>query len=84
MWYVVGHHIITTTHYYAAFPTELLKVPIRATCPPDGLVLDPFVGTGSTVVAALTTGRRAIGIDLSHTYVRQAESRVREMLVKPA
>ena len=84
IWSVASENGHKSTDHYAIFPTELLNVPIRATCPPDGLVLDPFVGTGSTVVAALTTGRRAIGIDLSHTYVRQAESRVREMLGKPA
>lgn len=44
-------------------PVELLEYWIKGLCPPGGLVLDPFAGTGSTGLAALRTGRRAILID---------------------
>jgi len=61
--------------HYAAYPTELCRIPILATCPPDGIVLDPFCGTGSTMVAALELGRRGIGIDLSEQYLQIAATR---------
>jgi site-specific DNA-methyltransferase (adenine-specific) len=35
-----------------------------------GTVLDPFLGGGSTALAALETGRRCIGVELSHEYIR--------------
>jgi len=54
--------------HYAVFPEELLINPIKATCPVNGIVLDPFSGTGSTVCAALKLNRRGLGIDLSRQY----------------
>lgn len=60
----------------APFPEALCAVPIRATCPPGGLVLDPFAGTGTAIVAAARLGRRGIGIDLSGEYLRTAEGRL--------
>ena len=43
----------------AVFPTELLQV-IKATCPVGGVVLDPFMGTGSTLIAANQLNRRGL------------------------
>jgi len=63
--------------HYAVFPIELLRIPIKATCPENGLILDPFVGTGSTTVAALRFMKRAIGIDICQKYVEIAESRLK-------
>lgn len=44
-------------------PVEMLAYWIRGLCPPGGLILDPFAGTGSTGIAALKEGRRSILID---------------------
>ena len=52
----------------AAFSEELVSIPIRATCPPDGVVLDPFSGSGTTLEYALKRGHRAIGIDIKPEY----------------
>jgi DNA modification methylase len=60
----------------APFPEALCAIPIRATCPPGGLVLDPFAGTGTAIVAALRAGRRGLGFDLSGDYLRTAETRL--------
>ena len=62
--------------HYAVFPTELLQVPIKATCPVGGVVLDPFMGTGSTLTAANQLNRRGLGIEISEEYVKIAESRL--------
>ncbi|MGV3732423.1 MAG: DNA-methyltransferase [Microcella sp.] len=63
-------------NHYAAYPEELCRIPILATCPPEGVVLDPFVGTGTTLLAARSLGRRAVGIDVSSEYLRGAASRL--------
>ena len=42
----------------------------------DSVVLDPMVGSGSVVIAALKTGRRAIGIDLNNMYIQTAQNRI--------
>ncbi|MDR1022727.1 MAG: site-specific DNA-methyltransferase [Prevotellaceae bacterium] len=65
--------------HYAVFPEELLVNPIKATCPDNGIVLDPFSGTGSTVVAALKLNRRGIGIDLSEYYTNLAKQRIKQI-----
>jgi site-specific DNA-methyltransferase (adenine-specific) len=52
----------------AAFSEELVSLPIRATCPPGGVVLDPFAGSGTTLAFARQQGHRAIGIDLKKEY----------------
>ena len=66
-----------TDSHCAVFPVALLELPIKATCPSQGVLLDPFVGTGSTVVAGLMFGRRAIGIDVSQEYLDVAKLRLR-------
>ena len=62
----------------ATFPTRLIEPRIRSSCPPDGVVLDPFLGTGTTLLVATTTGRRGIGFDLNPRFIEVARSRLRE------
>lgn len=62
--------------HYAAYPVDLCRIPILATCPPGGIVLDPFVGTGTTLLAAQQLGRRGVGIDISQRYLQAAEQRL--------
>ncbi|MCS6987888.1 MAG: site-specific DNA-methyltransferase [Chloroherpetonaceae bacterium] len=76
IWRIVPEDKWRKDAHYAVFPEELLFTPIKATSRPDGIVLDPFSGTGSTVAAALKLGRRGIGIDLSETYVKISEERI--------
>lgn len=59
-----------------AFPIEIASRPIRSSCPPDGIVIDPFCGSGTTCVAAKMLGRRYIGIDISEEYCRIARERI--------
>ena len=71
---------VTTKPYpdahFAVYPKELCEKPIKATCPEDGVVLDPFAGAGTTCLAARELGRRFIGIDLNPEYVAMAQARV--------
>lgn len=62
-------------NHYAPYPEDICKIPITATCPPDGIVLDPFSGTGTTNLVAMQLGRKSIGIDLSEEYIKIAEER---------
>jgi len=57
-------------------PTAMLKWLIEPTTPRDGLVLDPFAGSGSTLEAARDTGRRAIGIEGEERYCEIAAQRL--------
>lgn len=62
--------------HFATFPIEEPLRCIKASCPPDGVVLDCFAGTGTTLIAARRLGRRAIGIDVSESYIKQAKKRL--------
>ena len=57
-------------------PVALLDLLVRACCPPGGLVVDPFCGSGTTLVAAKAAGRRAVGIDRHPDAVRIARDRL--------
>ena len=59
-------------------PVALLERIILASTEPKALILDPFMGSGTTGVAALKHGRRFVGIELESTYLRLAETRLAE------
>jgi site-specific DNA-methyltransferase (adenine-specific) len=66
----------------APFPVELPQRLIELYTYRDDLVLDPFLGSGSTVVAAARTGRRAIGYETDAEYVAIAQQRLAEELTR--
>jgi site-specific DNA-methyltransferase (adenine-specific) len=57
-------------------PTDLMRYLCRLVTPPDGLVLDPFMGSGSTGKAAVLEGFRFIGIEREAEYVAIAQARI--------
>lgn len=62
--------------HFAPYPEELCIIPIKSTCPPSGVVLDPFSGTGTTLKVAYELGRKSVGIDLSNEYINLAKERI--------
>jgi site-specific DNA-methyltransferase (adenine-specific) len=68
----------------APYPVELAERLIRLFSFAGDTVLDPFMGTGSTSVAAMRTGRNSIGIEIDNSYLHLARTRIqREALVLP-
>ena len=65
--------------HHATFPVELPQYFITHFCPIDGTVLDPFLGSGTTAVAAKRLGRKCIGIEISEKYCEIAVNRLRQM-----
>lgn len=62
--------------HFAVFPPEIPRRCISAGCPPDGLVLDPFTGSGTTGMVAKQLGREFIGFEVNPEYAKMAEKRI--------
>lgn len=62
--------------HFAVYPVDLAEACILAGCPFGGAVIDPFVGSGTTGVAARQTGREFTGIDINPKYIEMAEKRI--------
>lgn len=80
VWDILPEDTQKREHHFAPYPEDLCKIPILATCPPGGLVLDPFCGTGTTMLVASHLGRRSVGIDLAEEYIKTAERRCETIL----
>ncbi len=63
-------------HHPTVKPTDLMRYLVRLVTPPGGLVLDPFMGSGSTGKAAMLEGFRFVGCELSPEYLAIAEARI--------
>ncbi len=70
--------------HFATFPESLVRARLLSSCPPEGLVCDPFCGTGRTLEVAVAEGRRALGFELSEDYARAALRNAKAALVKAA
>ena len=64
--------------HYAMYPSRLVETPIEAGCPEGGLVLDPFMGSGTTAVVARRLGRHYIGFEPNPEYVAICEKRLEQ------
>lgn len=76
---VKGGHVEKTEHP-CQFPVALPQRFIRALCKPDALVFDPFMGVGSTGVAAVIEGCRFVGSEIQPAYLKIAEARLNDAL----
>lgn len=66
--------------HYASYNTDLIKKPILAGCPEGGIIYDPFMGTGTTAVAALRANRNFIGSEMSEEYIKICNSNIEPYL----
>jgi len=62
--------------HFAVYPEELIVDCIKAGCPANGIVLDPFMGSGTTGVVARKLGRNFIGFELNPKYIKLSEKRL--------
>ena len=79
IWFPYDHNKYA---HYATFPKSLPEFCITAACPADGTVLDPFAGTGTTLVAAKRLKRKYMGIELNPKYVDMIHERIKETIVQ--
>lgn len=74
---------VTTKPYaeahFATFPEKLVEPCILAGCPAGGTVLDPFVGSGTTLAVAQRLGRRGVGADINEEYLSLARNRLEKI-----
>ncbi len=75
---------VTTKPYseahFATYPEDLIVDCIKAGCPPDGIVLDPFMGAGTTALVARKLSRNYVGFELNEEYIRIAKNRLQSEL----
>ena len=62
--------------HFAVYPPELCEKPIKASCPKEGVVLDPFTGAGTTLLKAKELGRQFVGVELNPKYADMARARI--------
>jgi len=77
VWDIIPEDTQGREAHFAAYPVDLCRRPMLATCPPGGVALDPFSGTGTTLVAARLLGRKSVGIDISRRYLELTQERLR-------
>ena len=78
VWEIIPEDTQKRKDHYAVFPEDLCKIPILATCPKNGIVLDPFSGSGTTCLVAFKHNRKSIGIDISEDYIEFSNERINE------
>ncbi|MCY3728224.1 MAG: site-specific DNA-methyltransferase [Nitrospira sp.] len=80
VWDIIPEDTQGRTAHFSPYPVDLCRIPILATCPSDGIVLDPFCGTGTTLLAARNFARKSVGIDVSRQYLWQSWERCADLL----
>ena len=67
--------------HFATFPEDLIVPMVKAGCPKGGIILDPFMGAGTTALVAQKLGRKYLGIELNPAYIKIAENRLRQEIL---
>jgi DNA modification methylase len=63
----------------APYPEGIVEPFVKVLCPPDGVVLDPFCGSGTTLAVAERLGRKWIGVDCRESQVKLSQRRIEEV-----
>ena len=66
----------STEDHFATYPQRLVERMLKAGCPEGGIILDPFMGAGTSAVVAKKLGRNYIGFEINPDYIKIAESRL--------
>lgn len=84
MWAVwnINNVCATNNNHYAMFPSEIAKRLILCSTDENDVVLDPFVGSGTTLKVAKQLNRLGIGIELNEEYVKLAERNINDLFTK--
>lgn len=77
----IGHPLASENE--APFPLKLAEFFVKSFCPPSGTVLDPFVGSGTTLHAAALHGREGVGMDIRESQIELTTRRLAEVKGKP-
>jgi len=80
VWDILPEDTQKRNGHFAPYPEDLCKIPILATCPQNGIVLDPFCGTGTTLFVAQSFWRKSIGIEISEYYLQFVEERCARLI----
>lgn len=81
---VITHNVVRKeANHPTPKPVEMIRECVRRFVPASGLVLDPFAGSGTTLLAARLEGRRAIGIEVNPTFCEEIASRLRPAPTTP-
>lgn len=70
----------SSSQHFASYNDELIKKPILAGCPKGGLIYDPFMGTGTTAMVCIRSGRNFIGSEMSKEYMDIFKSNISPLL----
>lgn len=62
--------------HFATFPTSLVQLPMIAASPINGIIIDPFIGSGTTAVVAEKNKRNWLGIEINPSYIELAKARI--------
>jgi DNA modification methylase len=73
-----------TGAHFATFPTDLIEPCIKAGCPEGGVVLDPFMGSGTTAYVAALNGRKYLGCELNPDYKPLQDERIKNAMLETA
>lgn len=78
VWTISPHPFLEA--HFATFPEALIEPCIKAGCPTGGVVLDPFMGAGTTALVSRKLYRNWIGIELNASYIEIAKKRIRSAI----
>ena len=68
--------------HFATYPEELVRRLLQSGCPQNGMVLDPFLGSGTTLRVAKQLGMKGIGIEIKEEYIDLAVNRINDLFTK--
>jgi site-specific DNA-methyltransferase (adenine-specific) len=80
VWDIIPEDTQRRESHFAPYPIDLCRRPLLATCPPGGIALDPFCGTGTTLLATRNLGLKSVGIDISERYLELTHERCNALL----